>query len=304
MRTESRGPWYLFTGLILGGIMGLLYSWLISPTQYVDTAPSSLREDYKDQYRALIAAAYTSNGDLGRAKSRLMFLEDEDAERILALQAEKAASVGRPQSEVDSLGLLALAISRGAPIPPATLTASPSPSPTYTNTAIPFPTATDTPPTAGSPVPVSILPASSTPGPTETQSPSPRPLLPSITPLPTRTPTPTPGAPFVLAEEAALICASNQTSPLIMVEAYDAAGEPIPGVQVIVQWPGGEDRFFTGLKPELGLGYADFSLTPGIPYSVRLAEAGQLVSGLEAHECENPARERYWGSWRLVFSQP
>jgi hypothetical protein len=84
----------------------------------------------------------------------------------------------------------------------------------------------------------------------------------------------------------------------------DASGQPAPGVEVVVSWDGGEDRFFTGLKPELGLGYADFSMTPGVDYSLRLAQGGDLVSGLATSECESSSGERYWGSWLLMFAQP
>jgi hypothetical protein len=91
---------------------------------------------------------------------------------------------------------------------------------------------------------------------------------------------------------------------LIIVEAYDASGSPVPGVEIRVNWTGGEDRFFTGLKPELGIGYADFEMTPETIYTVAPAEGGQPVSGLFASECENARRERYWGSWLLVFVQP
>jgi hypothetical protein len=89
-----------------------------------------------------------------------------------------------------------------------------------------------------------------------------------------------------------------------MVEALDAAGSPVPGVQVLVQWQGGEDRFFTGLKPELGTGYADFEMTPSITYTVQLAEGGLPIPGLIASECETTAGERHWGAWHLIFVQP
>jgi hypothetical protein len=71
----------------------------------------------------------------------------------------------------------------------------------------------------------------------------------------------------------------------------------------LVSWEGGEDSFFTGLKPELGLGYADYSMTPGVVYSLRLVQGGEQVSDLIASECESSSGERYWGSWLLTFAQ-
>ncbi len=59
------------------------------------------------------------------------------------------------------------------------------------------------------------------------------------------------------------------------MEILDAAEQPVPSVELVVTWDGGEDHFFTGLKPELGLGYADFVMTPEVVYSIRLADGGQ-----------------------------
>ncbi|NQS92001.1 MAG: hypothetical protein HQ574_06285, partial [Chloroflexi bacterium] len=64
---QNRGNWYLLTGLLLGLIMGLAYTWVISPVTEVDTHPNLLREDYKDIYRSLISSAYQSNNNLPRA---------------------------------------------------------------------------------------------------------------------------------------------------------------------------------------------------------------------------------------------
>jgi hypothetical protein len=126
---------------------------------------------------------------------------------------------------------------------------------------------------------------------------------PTITLLPTRTFTPTPGSLFALKSEE-LNCDSILKTPLIVVQAYDAAGQGVPGLQVVVSWEGGESRFFTGLKPELGLGYADFSMDPGVVYTLRLEEGGQIVPNLTGTECESEGGERYWGSWVLIFEQP
>ena len=89
-----------------------------------------------------------------------------------------------------------------------------------------------------------------------------------------------------------------------MVEVYDAAGEPVPGVAILITWSGGDERIFTGLKPELGLGYADYAMTPGEVYALHIAEGGPAVTGLTAQECETTAGGRYWGSWSLIFAQP
>jgi hypothetical protein len=146
-------------------------------------------------------------------------------------------------------------------------------------------------PTAGTPIPGS---QATQPGPT---------LALTITLLPTRTPSPTPGAPFALKSEE-LSCKPDQGAPLMIVQTNDAAGQGVPSVEVVVAWEGGENHFFTGLKPELGLGYADFTMTPGVVYTLRLAEGGQVIPNLTPAECEGQDGGRYWGSWLLVFTQP
>ena len=72
----------------------------------------------------------------------------------------------------------------------------------------------------------------------------------------------------------------------------------------MVRWEGGRDIFFTGLKPEFGLGYADFAMEPEVSYDLRLLDGGEGISGLTTVECENDDGRRWWGSWRVNFSQP
>lgn len=107
---ENRGPWYLITGLVLGLLLSVAIAWFFHPPEFVDTkvAPSALRGDFKDQYRAMIALAYLADGDLVRAQSRLDLLGDEDAYRALAEQAQRAQAAG--QSEAHALSVLASAL--------------------------------------------------------------------------------------------------------------------------------------------------------------------------------------------------
>jgi hypothetical protein len=109
---DERGPWYLFTGFVLGIAIGLLYSWLLSPVEYSDAAPSLLRDEYKDHYRALVALAYLYNQDLDRAQARLDLLEDSNATQKLAEQAQRYLASGQDQHAAQALGLLAVDLER------------------------------------------------------------------------------------------------------------------------------------------------------------------------------------------------
>ena len=298
---DNRGPWYLLTAAVLGVTIGVLYVWLVSPVRFVNAAPKSLSANFKDSYRALIAAAFQANGDVGRARARLDLLNDSDPVGALAIQAQRWIAEGRPEKDIQPLTVLLLALTQnGTPVPTATLIQKAGVTPSITSaptaTFTPVVVWTATPVAQGSPT-LEIIP--STP---LTSSEALSPTL-TATPTVTFTPTATPGAPFVLREQI-LVCEPPLPSPLLEVEAQDSAGNPVPGVEVIVQWAGGEEHFFTGLKPERGLGYADFVMTQGVVYTLRLGETGQPVSDLKAPQCPQPSGDKTWGVWRLVFMQP
>ena len=70
--------WIGFILAILVGAAGaMLYGWVISPVEYVDTPPQSLRVDYKSDYVLMVAEAYRLDNDLALAVRRLSFLGSE-----------------------------------------------------------------------------------------------------------------------------------------------------------------------------------------------------------------------------------
>lgn len=147
-------------------------------------------------------------------------------------------------------------------------------------------------------------PASSATSAAGTPTASPRPArTATLRPAATRTPTATQGAPFQLLDRER-VCDRDLAPPLLMVEVEDAAGQPVPGIEVLVLWETGQDHFFTGLKPELGLGYGDFTMERGVNYAVNLADLLQSVTGISAQDCAAADGSTFPGSWRLVFAQP
>jgi hypothetical protein len=283
---ERRPYWFVLTGVVIGIVLGLLYAWVWVPVEHIDTHPVTLRDDFKDTYRALIALGYTANGDEGRARARLALLGDPDPARTLAIQAQQTLADGGSADAARALGILAaalegqLASSEAVEVVvvsathelDATLNASPT-----AEDGTPQSEATDTPQAT----------ASATPPPT---------------PRPSQTATPTQGAPFTL-RDFTLICNPNLSAPLIQVYVYGSGNVPAAGVKAIVSWDGGQDSFFTGLKPEIGFEYGDFEMTPGVSYSVRLVTGGEPITGLTPTECTDGSPP-YWGSWRLNFTQP
>jgi hypothetical protein len=287
MRRRRRGrDSELLLALIAGIALGLVYAWLIAPVEYVDASPAMLRSDFRDRYRAVIAASYAASGDLDRARARLNLLGEADVAGALNGQAQQMLAAGEPIERVQQVAQL------GADIGPA------GPPPTSTPQA-----ATETL------APTVTLPSSAagTPGPEDATRTAPVPVIPiavhTSTPRPTYTPTLTPGAPFALLEQEQ-ICDSDSRVPMLQVMVLNAGGVQVPGAEVIVTWADGEDHFFTGFKPERGHGFADFLMVPGTLYTARVSAGGLPVSDLAAPACVAPSGESYDGGLRLTFQQP
>jgi len=131
----------------------------------------------------------------------------------------------------------------------------------------------------------------------------PSPTLTTPRPRPSPIPTATPGAPFRLGERQ-LVCNDPAPQPRIQVVVLDAAGEGVPNVLVRVIWDTGQDQFFTGLKPELGVGFGDFTIEPDTEYTVQLSESDAIATGIRSEACADSSGGTHPGSWRLTFVQP
>ena len=118
-----------------------------------------------------------------------------------------------------------------------------------------------------------------------------------------KTPVPTALSPFRLTGQDE-ICDPNLPDGLLQVMVVNASRRQMPGIEVSVTWEGGAEKFFTGLKPELGNGYADFMMTPNIPYTVQLASGSDIATGLVPPTCQTGGGETYSGGIKLTFQQP
>ncbi len=289
-------PLALLLALAVGFGLGLTYAWVIAPVQYVEAEPRILRDDFKDHFRSAIAAAYASNADLERARARLNLLGDPDPSQALVAQAQRMLAAGESPEVVQHVALLASALDgEMAANQPSPTTETP-----FADTLSPPENITET---LVQPE-VTATALSTTPEPTteiETTN-TPLPQL-SATPRPTRTPTATLGAPYQLIGEET-VCEPDLAEGLLQVVVFDIRRNQIPGVEIVVTWSNGEEHIFTGLKPEMGHGYADFLMTPDVSYSVRMADGGTPASELSAPECENENGNPYLGGLRLTFQQP
>jgi hypothetical protein len=286
--------------LLIGLGLGLVYSWFLSPVTYVDANPAILRSDFKDQYRIVIAASYASTHDLPRASARLELLGDSDPNGALSAQAQRMLAAGEPFEKVRPLAQLATDLKQGIASAPFTATSIPSfntpdtfPTPSATEQALALEKNTEE-------AIATILP---------TIFFEQTPLIPVTaeisTPRPTTgaTPVPTLGVPFTLVGQDT-ICDPGLQPGLLQFIFTDSRRRQVAGVEIIVTWNRGEDRFFTGFKPELGNGYADFITQADTVYSIRVVMGGSFVPNIIPPICTDPNGTDYTGGLLLTFQQP
>jgi hypothetical protein len=293
-RRGTSGWLYLLVGLLLGVAIGLAYTWGLNPVQFYDTEPVDLRTEHKDNWILGVAAAYRQDGDLDRALSRLMPLQDPQIGPTVANLTERYIAAGRSAKTVRALAALsdalgarteAMMIYLATPEPTLFFTPTPQP-PTPTATPLPMPTDTATP----------TATPTTTPTPTRTPIPT-RTLRPTATRKPTATEPP----PYFL-ESRQRICEEEQSRPRIEIIVQTQEGAGIPNAEIWVTWSGGADRFLTGLKPELGLGYADFEMTPGLVYAVAVDDPTlPVVTLIRPEPCQLGVNDSPLASWRLII---
>lgn len=297
MTSLMRNPILQFALTLLTGFgLGLAYSWLLSPVTYVDAHPALLRADFKDQYRIAIASSYAANQDLARAQARLNLLGDNDPTAALSALAQQMLASGEPFEKVRPLAQLATDLQRGYVSEPFT----PTPFPTFST---PDAQLTSTPAENGTQPEVSEE-ATFTPIPTTffEQTPLVPVIQETITPRPTFTPTAGLGAPFVLMSQET-VCDPG-TPKVMQLILMDSRRRQIPGAEIIVTWSQGEDRFFTGFKPEMGDGYADFVMEADTLYNIRIVTGGAFVADVGAPTCTDANGVSYPGGILLTFQQP
>jgi hypothetical protein len=276
---RSRGPRLssaslAIIGLIIGAAAGLYYAWIVEPVVFTEASPARLNDRFQDEYVLLISQSYEADGDLEKAKERLIALGDPNVAERVANHFEESLRRGEPATVLKSLAILASRLGIQNP---------------GISAFAPLPTST----------PFSVSAATSTGTDTQIQETQ----EPTTTPRPTLTPTPAPSATLVPAFRLLnreQLCDSFVPIERIEVIAVDSFLEPLPGAEVLVTWEDGSDHFFTGFQPELGLGYGDFAMNPGVIYTVEMADGSQLVGDLSIVQCDTFGGEQN-GGWRLTF---
>ena len=277
----SAAGWVLL-GLVLGLAAGLWYAWMVEPVVFVEVSPARFNERYQAEYIFLVSQSYAANGNWPQTEQRLAALDDSAIGQTVANLLERYVREQEPAAVIRNLAMVARQL--GVETQAVALFA---PTPLHGNTATPTAILTVLP------TPTPMPSASPTLTAIATVSPTPTPLPTSI---PTAVVSPTAQPNYRLLSQERL-CLTDAPAPRIEIVTQDALLNPLPGVEVLVSWNGGADRFFTGFKPAEGPSYGDFTMSQDVSYTVALAEGSEAVSGLRIEPCDNGLD----GGWRLTF---
>jgi hypothetical protein len=248
-------------GCLLAILIGMLITWYLFPTRFVNARISDLSDEYAQEVVVMAAADFARHNDIERARTILAELNVPNPTQYVALVAEQMTRTNRGPVDEDIKNVVNLAKALGvSTVSMVAYISTPTPIPTDT----PLPTATPTNTMVvqqAEPIDNLVEAASlannemvtegvnqieaSTPTPTETTPPTDAPTpAPTSTPVPpTDTPeptaTPVPEVDFVIIEQRLLTkdenggCAGNHN---IFVDVIDTQGNPIRGVQIGDLW--------------------------------------------------------------------
>ncbi|MFK7805209.1 MAG: hypothetical protein AB8G95_26490 [Anaerolineae bacterium] len=280
----------MFIIALLGGIgLAIWLAWTVFPLNPPVGSPAVFRDEFQRDYLYMTSEALAQTGDWEQAKARLDILQMDDLPQMVVLELESYLREGRSAEDVrhmarlaQSLGAEGAALDLFAPTTAAQPVTELAPISTPTRIgefsgAEAADVATATPTLL--PTPTSIVPPTSTPISVDE-------LVNSQL-----------AYQLVSQEE---VCIVDEEPIEIEVFVQDVDGEGVPGEKVLVSWDAGTDLFVTGLKREVGAGYADFTMSAGISYSAELVSGSNRVGGLIIGSCEEGAGQT---GWRLVFEE-
>lgn len=269
--------WAIAVGVLIGIGAGLYYAWQVDPRVVTDVSPAQLSRDGKRNFVIAITVAWARDSRVEVAGERLAALGlnwQDVANFACELAREGKASTNAGLLTIRSM--VQLAGTQGARSCASDFVDIKTSTPTITPTFI---TATPTQPPPPTKTPTPTLGATYTP------------------PAPDISPTPTPEGEFVVNVRP--FCDAEGTLE-IMVQQADGSG--IPGIAVRVERDDGQGRevFFTGLKPEKDLGYADFVMTADKRYIVTLRDFREArTTVLNAGPCSAESQQR--AAYRIIF---
>lgn len=121
-------------------------------------------------------------------------------------------------------------------------------------------------------------------------------------PLPSHTPSPLPTLTTFRLVQQTLLCNPALPAGLVQIQVQSREQQPLVGIIIRASSEAGEQRLSTGLKPERGLGYADFIMQTGLTYYVQVGQGGETAI-LTPPFCQTTHGELYTGGYLLIFEQ-
>jgi len=272
----------LVIGLVAGLGLGLYYTWYVNPIVEVETRPAQLDVEARGRYMAAVALSFSHDSDLGRTIERLLTVTgpgqpfQDMASAACDMVQRGYANSNTGFREIRSMVTLYQLQGSSGCADEIVLAAAP---PTQ-EVVVVLPTPTPAPPATKTP----------TVAPTR---------FPTAT-VEVAVPTASITQQYVLIN-VATFC-DTEISGVIEVYVQDFNGSGIPGEPVRVRWEGGEDTFFTGLKPERGPAYADFQMERDISYTIEMPDRSDPSSQqLVAVPCTTEGGDTALTSYRVVF---
>lgn len=113
---------------------------------------------------------------------------------------------------------------------------------------------------------------------------------------------------FRLVEHSQLTCTDEPDTAHLRIIVRDSQGRDMPNIGIEISGADTQERetIYTGLKPERGVGYADYEVTPG-KYQVRILDAvSETVSDITIGDAPANCRADHGATprgWKLVFQQ-
>lgn len=275
----------LIFGILAGIGGGIFFAWNVAPTQEFDTEPWQLNQPDKANYVVAIMVSYAYDGDLARTINSLAALRPPV--NPIDYVAQVACDLARTGYVDSSSGLNAIrSMMRfyqgqgrtgcaDSLIPPENEAPA-------TEEIIVLASPTLQPPPSKTPLPQVVSAATDTP-------------------VAVIIPTSAPGTTFRIARLDPPFCDADFPG-VIEVYVQDGSGNAIPGQPVRVRWDGGDSTFFSGMKPERGLDYADFQMEANKGYTVDMPGLSDpTTSPIVASPCETADGRASIQSYRIVF---
>lgn len=112
--------WVKFVVVIIIGIaLGLVYGWVISPVEYLDTTPSTLRFDFRTDYVLMVAESFNSSKDADQAIRQLAQISSDPPVEIVLQSLAYGSQIGYSPEDLVLLQNLATSLQIWQPDPGA-----------------------------------------------------------------------------------------------------------------------------------------------------------------------------------------